>query len=108
MTKLYLITIFTSIFIFVVNVQSTFAQWTTQTSPLGSEILGKLQVVSATEGWIACGGSGNLLHTTNAGVQWNVVTPFPADTSMSNPSDVGLTMIDCLKAYCAPEVAPIS
>ncbi|HEY5593170.1 MAG TPA: YCF48-related protein [Paludibacter sp.] len=92
MKKLYLITIFTSIFIFVVNIETTFAQWTTQTSPLGLEILGKMQIVSATEGWIACGNSGNLLHTTNAGTQWNVVTPFPADTSMSNPSDVGLTM----------------
>ena len=71
---------------------SALAQWTTQTSPLGTEILGKMQFVSATEGWIACGNSGNLLHTTNAGTQWNVVTPFPADTSMSNPSDVGLTM----------------
>ena len=91
MKKLYLITIFTSIFIFI-NIETTFAQWTTQTSPLGLEILGKMQVVSATEGWIACGNSGNLLHTTNAGTQWNVVTPFPADTSMSNPSDVGLTM----------------
>ncbi len=91
MKKLYLITIFTSIFIFI-NIETTFAQWTTQTSPLGLEILGKMQIVSATEGWIACGGSGNLLHTTNAGTQWNVVTPFPADTSMSNPSDVGLTM----------------
>ncbi|MDD5185580.1 MAG: T9SS type A sorting domain-containing protein [Paludibacter sp.] len=91
MKKLYLITIFTSIFIFI-NIEPTFAQWTTQTSPLGLEILGKMQFVSATEGWIACGNSGNLLHTTNAGAQWNVVTPFPADTSMSNPSDVGLTM----------------
>jgi len=71
---------------------SALAQWTSQTSPLGSEILGKMQFVSAIEGWIACGNSGNLLHTTNAGAQWNVVTPFPADTSMSNPSDVGLTM----------------
>ena len=68
------------------------AQWTTQTSPLGTEILGKMQFVSATEGWIACGNSGKLLHTTNAGTTWNVVTPFPADTSMSNPSDIGLTM----------------
>lgn len=71
---------------------SALAQWTTQTSPLGAEILGKMQFVSPTEGWIACGNSGSLLHTTNAGVQWNVVTPFPADTSMNNPSDVGLTM----------------
>jgi photosystem II stability/assembly factor-like uncharacterized protein len=91
MKKIYTISMFTFLFIFI-NIETTFAQWTTQTSPLGSEILGKMQFVSATEGWIACGNSGNLLHTTNAGAQWNVVTPFPADTSMSNPSDVGLTM----------------
>ena len=78
--------------ILFVNTETTFAQWTTQTSPLGTEILGKMQFVSATEGWIACGNSGRLLHTTNAGAQWNVVTPFPADTPMCNPSDVGLTM----------------
>ena len=83
---------FTSIFIFIINIETTFAQWTTQTSPLGTEILGKMQFVSATEGWIACGNSGNLLHTTNAGAQWNVVTPFPVDTPMCNSSDVGLTM----------------
>ena len=71
---------------------SVLAQWTVQTSPLGSEILGKMQFVSSTEGWIACGNSGSLLHTTNAGALWNVVTPFPADNPMSNPSDVGLTM----------------
>lgn len=92
MRKLYLISMVTSIYIFTINIQPTFAQWTNQTSPLGTEILGKMQFVSATEGWIACGGSGNLLHTTNAGAQWNVVTPFPNDTSMCNPSDVGLTM----------------
>ena len=92
MKKFYLISMLTSIFIFSINIETTFAQWTTQTSPLGTEILGKMQFVSATEGWIACGNSGNLLHTTNAGAQWNVVTPFPDDTSMSNPSDVGLTL----------------
>ena len=82
---------FSFLFIFIINIETTFAQWTTQTSPLGTEILGKMQFVSATEGWITCGGSGRLLHTTNAGAQWNVVTPFPAD-SCGNPSDVGLTM----------------
>ena len=85
-------TMFISFLNFIVNTEATFAQWTAQTSPLGSEILGKMQFVSATEGWIACGGSGSLLHTTNAGAQWNVVTPFPADSPMSNSSDVGLTM----------------
>ena len=92
MKKFYLISMVTSIFIFIINIETTFAQWTTQTSPLGMEILGKMQFVSATEGWIACGNSGRLLHTTNAGTQWNVVTPFPDDNPMSNPSDVGLTM----------------
>jgi len=92
MKKQILLTVLTSTFVFINNIETVTAQWTTQSSPLGTEILGKMQFVSATEGWIACGNSGKLLHTTNAGNQWNVVTPFPADTSMSNPSDVGLTM----------------
>lgn len=77
---------------FLFNFVTAYAQWTMQNSPLGTEILGKMQFVSATEGWITPGASGNLLHTTNAGTTWTVVTPFPADTFMCNPSDIGLTM----------------
>lgn len=56
--------------------------WVAQTNPLGlgdSAMLGKVQFVSSTEGWISCG-NGGLLHTTNAGAAWSFVNPFPADT----------------------------
>jgi photosystem II stability/assembly factor-like uncharacterized protein len=64
--------------------------WTNQTNPLGQSetaILGKVQFVSSTEGWIS-GGRGDFLHTTDAGVNWMVVTPFPNDTvwCSSDPS----------------------
>lgn len=70
------------------------AQWKLQTNPLGvadTAMLGKIQFVSATEGWIACGSSGNLLHTTDAGLNWNVVTPFPGEKT-GNMSDPGISM----------------
>lgn len=64
--------------------------WVQQVNPLGegdTAMVGKVQFVSSTEGWIS-GEGGNLLHTTNAGVNWNVVTPFPNDTvfSFADPS----------------------
>jgi len=62
--------------------------WVMQTNPLGADTgLGKVQFVSPTEGWISAS-DGRLLHTTNAGTNWSVVTPFPNDTvtSMSDPS----------------------
>lgn len=77
--------------IFLFNTGSIVAQWMPQTSPLGTEILGRMQFVSATEGWIACGNNGSLLHTTDAGTTWTVVTPFPND-NCGNPSDIGLTL----------------
>ena len=56
--------------------------WVAQSHPLviseNSEI-GKVQFVSPTEGWISIG-KGGFLHTTDAGVNWMVVTPFPDDT----------------------------
>jgi photosystem II stability/assembly factor-like uncharacterized protein len=72
-------------------VSSVNGQWSLQTNPLGTGIgLGKIQFVSSTEGWIS-GGQGNLLHTTNAGVNWVIVKPFPNDTVMSM-SDPSITM----------------
>ncbi len=59
--------------------------WVQQTNPLGSgesAMVGKVQFVSPSEGWINTG-SGSLLHTTNAGTDWTVVTPFPNDTVWS-------------------------
>lgn len=64
--------------------------WTTQTNPLGTgdqAMLGRVQFVSATEGWISANG-GRFLHTTDAGNNWVVVDPFPSDTvwNFSDPS----------------------
>ena len=54
--------------------------WSLQNNPLpDGTCLGKIQFVSPTEGWISAD-KGNLLHTTDAGVHWTVVTPFPDDT----------------------------
>jgi photosystem II stability/assembly factor-like uncharacterized protein len=76
-------------------INTTFAQsgWISQTNPLGtgdSAILGKVQFVSPTEGWIS-GGRGDLLHTTDAGNNWMVVTPFP-DDSVWCSSDPAVSM----------------
>jgi len=60
--------------------------WSLQTNPIPpstSNDLGKVQFVSATEGWISAP-NGSLLHTTNAGSTWNIVTPFPEDTVNSS------------------------
>lgn len=64
--------------------------WIAQTNPLGfgdTSMIGKVQFVSLTEGWISCG-NGGLLHTTNAGEVWNFINPFPDDTvgRMSDPA----------------------
>lgn len=53
--------------------------WTLQTNPLGFELLGKVQCISAAEAWITSS-SGKLLHTTNGGNVWNIVLPEPTDT----------------------------
>ena len=67
--------------------------WTLQTNPMGyvdSTEIGKVQFVSSTEGWISSG-KGDLLHTTDAGANWAVVTPFPNDT-VWNSSDPAVSM----------------
>lgn len=72
----------------------SFAQWALQTNPLGigrQAMLGKIQFVSQTEGWVVASNSSNLLHTTNAGITWNVVSPFPNDVAI-NLSDPGKSM----------------
>ncbi|MDD4990946.1 MAG: leucine-rich repeat protein [Paludibacter sp.] len=73
---------------------SSHSQWSLQTNPLGTtdgNSLGKIQFVSQTEGWIACGSNGSLLHTTNSGTTWEIVTPFTAD-NVGNMSDPGLSL----------------
>ena len=65
------------------------AQWVLQNNPyhLGGSILGKIQYVSANEGWVSVG-DGKLLHTTNGGANWLIVSPEPVDTlfSWSDPA----------------------
>jgi photosystem II stability/assembly factor-like uncharacterized protein len=90
---------FSKIFIFILSFLSitefSFSQtgWSLQANPIPSSTtndLGKVQFVSATEGWIS-GQNGNLLHTTNGGAVWNIVTPFPNDTVIS-ASDPAVSM----------------
>ncbi len=80
-------------FSFVTSITLAQSGWTAETNPLGTgdqAMIGKVQFVSPTEGWIS-GGLGDLLHTTDAGANWTVVTPFPADTVWSY-SDPALSM----------------
>lgn len=82
--------IFAGLFSNMVNAQTG---WILQTNPLGTgenAMIGKVQFVSATEGWIS-GSRGDLLHTTDAGNNWTVVTPFPSDT-VSSSSDPAVSM----------------
>jgi len=68
--------------------------WTFQTNPIASgdtTLIGKVQFVSSTEGWISVGSGGRLLHTTDAGANWLVVTPFPNDT-VWNLADPAVSM----------------
>jgi photosystem II stability/assembly factor-like uncharacterized protein len=72
---------------------SVHAQWVQQINPLGtgdSAMIGKVEFVSPTEGWIS-GSRGDFLHTTDGGINWLVVTPFP-DDSIWSPSDAALSM----------------
>ncbi len=63
--------------VLMVNVSTASAQWSYQTNPLSgtgdTTMVGKVQFVSSTEGWISAIGP-KLLHTLNAGATWNVVT----------------------------------
>jgi photosystem II stability/assembly factor-like uncharacterized protein len=73
-------------FIAMTGINYTQTGWLNQINPIPPSTtndLGKVQFVSSTEGWIS-GPNGNLLHTTNAGSTWNVVTPFPNDTVNSS------------------------
>ncbi len=68
-------------------------QWIRQTNPLGTgeqAMLGRVEFVSQTEGWIS-GSRGTLLHTTDAGANWLIVNPWPTDTLWSG-SDPGHVM----------------
>lgn len=69
-----------SILVLVTTSVLSAAQWSYQSSPLWPYVdLGKVQFVSDQEGWISAG-NGSLLHTTDGGGTWDVVTPFQGDT----------------------------
>lgn len=77
----------------MIGITAATAQWSYQTNPLGSgpgdttATVGKVQFVSSQEGWISAY-NGSLLHTTNGGDTWSVVTPFSSETvfSFADPS----------------------
>ena len=84
MKKSFLIIVFSVLFSGAISAQSS---WILQPSPLGNQVLGKIQFVSASEGWISVG-NGKLLHTVNSGNNWTVVSPEPIDSlfSWSDPA----------------------
>lgn len=51
--------------------------WTSQTAPDNTELFG-VYAVSATEAW-ATGNSGTLIHTTNSGATWSLVSVATSD-----------------------------
>ena len=72
--------------------------WLPQTSPLGRTVLGKIQFVSSTEGWIVAG-TGKLLHTTDAGVNWSVASPGGLDSVSFNTDNLsGLSPLSFINA----------
>ena len=86
----YLLVYWVLLFIFFSSISFAQTGWVEQTNPLGfgeDAMLGKVNFVSATEGWIACG-KGGFLHTTDGGANWIFVNPFPSDTveCFSDPS----------------------
>ena len=75
--KTFMLSLSLLIAVLMVNVSTASAQWSYQTNPLSGTgdptMVGKVQFVSSTEGWISAIGP-KLLHTLNAGATWNVVT----------------------------------
>ncbi|MBN8570423.1 MAG: T9SS type A sorting domain-containing protein [Ignavibacteria bacterium] len=72
-----------------------FAQggWFPQSNPMGTgeqAMVGKIQFLSTTEGWISAG-NGKLLHTVNGGNNWTIVSPESSDT-LRNWSDPAVNM----------------
>lgn len=91
--KNFLPVIFVLLLFQFLNTAAAQSGWIAQTNPLGTgepAMVGKVQFVSPTEGWIS-GSRGDFLHTTDAGANWTVVTPFPDDTVWSS-SDPAVSM----------------
>lgn len=73
-----IISLFICMFLFSMITYSQ-SGWTVQTNPLTPSDIGCVQVVSQSEAWIA-GTHGKLLHTTNGGDNWSIVTLETIDT----------------------------
>ena len=66
------------IIISVMITSLNFAQnWQIQNSNTSNQLKG-IQMISTTEGW-ACGDAGTMLHTTNAGANWSLLTLTGSD-----------------------------
>lgn len=77
-----------SLFLLLISSGKTKAQWVLQQNPLGfgdDAMLGQVQFVSITEGWINGEGK-TLLHTTNSGNLWSVVN-LPSEEVLFSISD---------------------
>lgn len=70
------------------TINRTASQWSAQHNPLGAVTLGKVQFVSANEGWVTVM-NGQLLHTLDAGANWTVVDPSPLVTDWIVPQPAG-------------------
>jgi photosystem II stability/assembly factor-like uncharacterized protein len=78
MKNFFLTKILNMTFISLIVTSFSFAQnWYTQTSNTSNQLKG-IQMISATEGW-TCGDAGTMLHTTNAGANWSLLTLTGSD-----------------------------
>lgn len=50
-----------------------------------SDQYGKIQMLTQEEGWIANGNDNSLYHTTNGGLSWQKIVPFPNDPTVGFP-----------------------
>ena len=102
------LTLLMLLFLFYCN-PSAQVGWNLQVNPMGlgeQAMLGRVEFVSPTEGWIS-GSRGTLLHTTDAGISWNIVNPWPQDT-MWIGSDPGYVMdwVDAMHGWKLDNLGP--
>ncbi|MBL7127711.1 MAG: T9SS type A sorting domain-containing protein [Ignavibacteria bacterium] len=99
--------IYTLVFMmFALNISAQ-TSWISQYSPFADTNLGKIQFVSATEGWISAT-NGKLLHTTNSGNSWLPVRldPFLEYFALSDP-DVSMCFINSSTGWVIRSIGSI-
>jgi len=84
MKKLLLLSL---VILCIASISFSQSSWVNQPYPNSPQSLGAVKFVSSTEGWVSCG-NGKLLHTTNSGTNWTVVSYETTDTlfNWSDPS----------------------